>query len=304
VDRADWQPEASEKALRRRPLRVLARPWTERRFLHRDYGRLLRQLADESRFLVVPLREFSSAPRDRVVVALRHDVEERFRNALEMAALEAEHGIRTTYFMLHTAPYYGRTRWQRASHDESLVPGLRRLQEMGHEVGWHNDLVTLQCVYGIEPRGYLAAELAWLRENGIDVTGSAKHGSYWARRLDYDNNDFFADFEEVAGRPSKSEVAVGERRCVLAKGRLAEFGLDYEAYHLGEDHYFSDGRFDANGSRWHPDQLDLEALEPGDTLIVLTHPDYWDPSVARKALRTVRWSARKLVAGERAQRLR
>jgi hypothetical protein len=302
---ADWKPPSSGTALRRRPLAVLARPWHERRFLHRHYARLLDALRDESRFRVVPLRDFASAPRDRIVVALRHDVEERFASALEMGALEAERGLRATYFVLHTAPYYGSVGWRSARHDESLVPGLRRLQGWGHEIGLHNDLVTLQCVHGIEPRQYLRGELEWLRGHGIDVRGASSHGSYWTHRLRYHNNYFFADFDEVHDGYANSEtVTVGERQVELSKGRLAEFGLEYEAYHLGEDHYFSDARFGPDGRRWHTDAIDLDALRPGDRAIVLTHPDYWDPSVARKAVRTGVWSARKLVAGERTWRPR
>lgn len=296
-----WTPPATAKALRPRPLSVLARPWTERRFTHRAYERLLDTLSDSSRFNVVPLAEFSAAPRDRVVVALRHDIEERFASALEMAALEAKRGLRATYFILHTAPYYASVGWQTAEHREALIPGLLRLQGMGHEVGWHNDLVTLQCVLGIEPRRYLADELSWLRGHGIEVRGASSHGSYWTHRLRFHNNYFFEDFDEELheGFPNKDVVVVGERECELSKGRLAEFGLEYEAYHLGEDLYLSDARFDAAGRRWHTDEADLDALEPGQRAIVLTHPDYWDPSVARKAVRTIFWAQRRLRAGER-----
>jgi hypothetical protein len=303
---ADWTPPATASALRIRPLSVLARPWTERRFLHRHYERLLDALADESRFRVVPLAELGTAPRDRVVVALRHDVEERFASALEMAALEADRGLRATYFILHTAPYYATVGWQRADHDESLVPGLRRLQEMGHEVGWHNDLVTLQCVLGIDPRRYLADELAWLRGEGIDVRGASSHGSYWTHRYRYHNNYFFEDFaDEVHENFANNDVIdVDGRRCKLSKGRLAEFGLEYEAYHLGEDRYFSDARFDPAGNRWHTDEIDLDSLEPGERVIVLTHPDYWDPSVRRKATRTAVWAGRRLRSGERTWEVR
>lgn len=290
----DFKPPATAKALRPRPLTVLARPWTERAFVHREYARFLERL-DAGGFHVVPLRELRDAPADRPVVGLRHDVEERFASALEMAEIERAHGMRATYFVLHTAPYYGR----------SLLPGLRLLQELGHEVGWHNDLVTLQCVKGVEPREYLARELAWLRESGIDVRGTSGHGSYWTHRLRYHNNYFFTDFEDEVheGFENNEVVQAGSRRCVLRKGSLAEFGLEYEAYHLGEDRYFSDARFDAEGRRFHTDAVELEALGPGDRAIVLTHPDYWDPSVARKAARTAYWSARRLVAGERRWRL-
>jgi hypothetical protein len=288
-----FRPPATKRALRARPLTVLARPWTERRFLHRDYERFLDRLADG--YHVVPLREFAAAPRDRPVVALRHDVEERFASALEMAAIERDHGLSATYFVLHTASYYGR----------SLLPGLRLLQEMGHEVGWHNDLVTLQCVRGVEPREYLRGELAWLRGSGVDVRGTSSHGSYWTHRLRYHNNYFFTDFagEVHEGFPNDEVIEAGSRRCVLSKGSLAEFGFEYEAYHLGEDRYYSDARFDEEGRRFHTDGVELEALRPGDRAIVLTHPDYWDPSVARKATRTALWSARRLVAGERRWRL-
>jgi hypothetical protein len=305
ADGAEWAPVQTENALPRRPLGVLARPWTERRFLHRHYERLLEALVDPARFRVVPLRDLATAPRDRVVVALRHDIEERFRGALQMAALESQYGLRSTYFVLHTARYYGRVGWQRARHRDSLVPRLRKLQDMGHEIGWHNDLVTLQCVHGIEPRRYLAEELAWLRGQGIDVRGSASHGSYWAHRLGFHNNYFFEDFDEVSERfPNNEVVPVGRRRCTLAKGRLDEFGFEYEAYHLGEDHYFSDGRFGPTGRRWHTDELDLDRLEPGEKVIILAHPDYWDRSVGRKALRTLPWAVWRFFTGERAHRLR
>lgn len=288
-----FQPPATARALRARPLTVLARPWTERRFLHRHYERFLERLGDG--FHVVPLREFADAPRDKPVVALRHDVEERFASAIGMAAIEQAHNVRATYFVLHTAPYYR----------ESLIPGLKRLQEMGHEVGWHNDLVTLQCVKGVEPREYLTRELGWLRGHGIDVRGTSSHGSYWTHRLRYHNNYFFSDFEDEVheGFPNNEVIRAGARRCVLSKGTLAEFGLEYEAYHLGEDHYFSDARFDESGQRFHTDAVELDALRPGDRAIVLTHPDYWDASVARKAVRTGYWSARRLVSGERRWKL-
>lgn len=305
VTGGDWKPEASDKSVRRRPFRVLARPWTERRFLLRHYEAFVEELADASRFDVVPHHRLRAAARDRVVVGLRHDVDARIASALDMAAVEARRGLSATYFILHTASYYGTLGARGPRHRESLIPKLRELQDMGHEIGWHNDLVTLECVHGVDPRQYLASELAWLREHGIEVRGTASHGSYWAHRLGYHNNYFFEDFDDVFKEfPNNVAVEVGGRRRTLTKGRLAEFGLEYEAYHLGEDHYWSDARFDAAGERWHPEQLDLDSFKAGETVIVLTHPEYWDPSVGRKALRTVEWSLRKLVSGERAWRVR
>src|SRR5205085_4117064 len=104
-------------------------PLVERRFTYAEYARFLDRLGDRH---VVPMREFARGAGD---VALRHDVDSRLDSALELAGVEHDRGLRATYFVLHTAPYWD---------DAELVPKLRGLQELGHEVGFHNDLVTLQ----------------------------------------------------------------------------------------------------------------------------------------------------------------
>jgi hypothetical protein len=301
VAQIDWKPERSDDAVRRRPLRFITLPWRDRAFLHHRYAHLLDRLADVSRFQVVPLREFRAAPSDRVVIGLRHDVDDRLPSALDLARLEHAYGLRATYFILHTAPYYGKVKWRHAAHDETLVPRLRQFQDLGHEVGWHNDLVTLQCVYDIDPRAYLAEELAWLRDQGIDVVGSASHGSYWCHALGFDNRYFFTDLSVLTpGFPNTEVIEVSGRPVRIAKGRHAEFGFEYDASSLDNNHYFSDGLFDSDGLRWHPDALDLDQFEPGDKVILLIHPNYWDGSLAGKIAHTLTRGADRLISGRRA----
>lgn len=284
-----WEIEPSAEILRPRVARQLALPWRERRFLYSAYERLLESLADSARFLVVPLREFREAPHERILVGLRHDVDDRLESAVELGRLEHERGLRSTYFVLHTTPYYAR-------RDEVLA-ALRRLQDdYGHEIGWHNDLVTLQCVHGVEPREYLARELEWLRGAGIDVVGTAAHGSYWSHARGYHNVYFFSDFDEVVpGFPNSERVG----DCLVAKGTLSEFGLEYEAGHLGEEHYYSDARFDSVGRRWHPDFLDLRRFDPGEAIVLLVHACHWDASFEAKAARTLMRGLRRLAGGPR-----
>jgi hypothetical protein len=52
----------------------------------------------------VPLVELAAA--DAPALGLRHDIETRLHSALELARLEAARGIHSTYFVLHSAPYY------------------------------------------------------------------------------------------------------------------------------------------------------------------------------------------------------
>jgi hypothetical protein len=235
-------------------------PVTERRFTYAEYERFLDRLGARE---VVPLREFARGTGD---LALRHDVDVRLDSALELARLEHERGLRATYFLLHTAPYW---------NDAELVPRLRRLVELGHEIGFHNDLVTLERVHGGDPRTALEEALARLRAAGAEVVGVAAHGSPWCHRLGFHNNYVFAGWDEkVPGFPS-TEVA--------QKLDPAEFGLEYEAYHVPRDAYSSDSSF-VDGRRAHPADFDLE---PGHRAIVLVHPCHWDASASAKMARLV-----------------
>jgi hypothetical protein len=249
----------------------------ERSFTYNAYERLLDCLADGERFKVVPLREFSSTRSgSQAVVALRHDVDYRLDSALAMARLEHERGLSATYFVLHTAQYWAR---------QDLVSSLLRLQDgHGHEVGWHNDLVTLECVYGGDARGFLAEQLERFRAAGIRIEGSASHGSPYCYRFGYHNNYFFADFdnEEQPGLPNSRVVETQRGLCRIPKGRLADFGFLYEAYHLDHDLYFSDASFDERGLRWHTDRLDFDTLVSGKRAIILVHPCHWDSSAVAK----------------------
>lgn len=265
---------------------------TEKQFLYAYYKRFLSSISDLKRYQVVPLKDFRKTnPPDRIVISIRHDVDWDLQSAMEMAKIEHQHNIKSTFFILHTEPYYGVTKKGRAEHREELIPELKKLQdEYGHEIGWHNDLVTLQCIYGIEPKRYLENELHWLRSNGIKIAGTASHGSIYCYKYKYHNGYFFNDFSElIEGFPSTDVINVGREHCITAKASLAQFGLEYEAYHLDNGFYFSDCKFIKNGRlRWSPEELPLESFKQGDKIIILIHPEHWGNSIYHKFLRRIR----------------
>jgi hypothetical protein len=247
-------------------------PWTERRFTYREYERFLDRLGGR---VVVPMRSFARGEGD---TALRHDVDSRLESAVELAELEAARGLRATYFVLHTAPYWD---------GPELLPRLRRLQELGHEVGFHNDLVTAWRVEGADPRAVLERALGRLRDGGIEVAGAAAHGSPWCHRLGFHNNYAFLGWDEpVPGFP------VAE---VPEKLDPAAFGLEYEAYHVPHDAYFSDSTF-MDGGRAHPADFPLKS---GRRAIFLVHPDHWDASAAAKWRRLAAKVGRRVRRGSR-----
>jgi hypothetical protein len=103
-----------------------------------DYGTLWRLLAHVARGR--RLLRFADAATDvpERFVLLRHDVDYSPEAALRLAELEAERGIRASYFVLPSSPYYNLL-----SPAHAAFPG--RLAELGHEVGLHYDVRFLRA---------------------------------------------------------------------------------------------------------------------------------------------------------------
>lgn len=65
-------------------------------------------------------------------VILRHDIDNSLSQAVRLAELEAEEGVRSTWFVLLRTDFYNP-----ASRDG--LEKLRRIQSLGHEIGLHFD---------------------------------------------------------------------------------------------------------------------------------------------------------------------
>jgi hypothetical protein len=72
---------------------------------------------------------FDHEPRAGEVL-LRHDVDMSLDAAITMAALEAEHDVRSTYFLMTRSDFYN-------LDSRSGVAAIARLRELGHRIGLH-----------------------------------------------------------------------------------------------------------------------------------------------------------------------
>jgi hypothetical protein len=209
---------------------------------------------------VLPLNEFRQTFNNRkIVIGLRHDIDNDLNVAYQFSEVEYKLGFRSTYFILHSAPYYLANSNNMNVHSEKIIPILKTMQDKRHfEIGWHNDLVTLQIIYNINPVTFLHNELNWLRSNGINIFGTASHGSNYCKVYHYINYYFFEECTSpaVTNFNNNVTVPVGSKNITLIKGKLNDFGLKYEAYFLNNNKYFSDAKL-TNGVRWNIGMLDL-----------------------------------------------
>lgn len=104
------------------------------RWSWQDYRTLLDVLR-QSRFVVVPLRDYATAVvqyPDRVVVAMRHDLDGNLCRANEMARIEKSVGIHSTYFVNHNDGYYGWGWGKDYHHRQAELYRYREIQALGH----------------------------------------------------------------------------------------------------------------------------------------------------------------------------
>ena len=255
---------------------VTAEPDTN--FTYEKYAKFLEKVSDTSLYIVLPVNEFRTTYDSRkIIIGLRHDVDIDLDKAWDFSKTEADMGVRSTYYILHTAPYYLNSSQNMAVHSSRIIPALRSMQnERKMEIGWHNDLVTLQAVYSINPSDFLYNELTWLRSNGINISGTASHGSNYCYTYKYLNYYFFEEctWPVVGQFVNNLVLPLNGASAPMIKGKLSDFGLEYEAYFLNNNKYFSDASI-TNYVRWNIGMLDLNQLVPGDRVIILLHPIHW-----------------------------
>jgi len=181
-------------------------------------------------------------PSSRSICLLRHDVDLSIEEALKIAKIEYSLNIQSTYFVLHDAKYY---------RDKDFIKNCQKLQDMGHEVGFHNNLLTVAIKTGCDIKDAFEKELNYLKDNNINIFGIAAHGDYKCRSLDYTNYEIFKGCSPPYKK--KREVFRGIELHTLD---LKDYGL-YEAYFLPRDFYITDSRgtwryIQGEGDEWDP----------------------------------------------------
>jgi len=229
---------------------------------------------------------------------LRHDVDHDIDMALAMARAEHRAGYRSTYFLLtpgsykEPSNYYGTIEEGKVVHAPGLVARCKELMDLGHEIGLHNDMVSLSFRVRRPPAELLYEEVEFFARNGIPLQGTAAHGNPLARQLGFNNKELFEGCYRKDSEPGRVLRHEGWT-VALHSLKLQDFGFAYEAYSLPRD-----SRLSESGSKWggriagvRPDWESLNArfdIDAFRSIIrmasaskgvshfqVMTHPNHW-----------------------------
>ncbi len=215
---------------------------------------------------VVTMEDVADGLTDRYALGLRHDVDNFIEPAVQMAEWEHARGHRSTYFILHTAPYW---------NDKALLEGsLERIAGCGHEIGFHVNAITEAIRTGRDPLEIVAEAVEELRGYGYPVRGVVAHGDEACYQHNFVNDELFTE----SARPSYGapDRQVGPIR--LASVSRAVFGFEYDPNWLPRGDYLSD-----SGGRWsQPFETVMAAFPTRGQLHMLVHADWWREAFARQ----------------------
>lgn len=233
----------------------------------------------------VPIRRLHESPEVGGLCGLRHDVDHSIDRALEMAHYEYRRGISATYYLLPSASYWT---------DPDLLDKSLQLEDYGHEVGLHINVLAEWFSGDIDdPAEALHQQIKLLRSGGVTISGMSSHGdkrcysggfiNYWLFQELRPQNPVLEEngrtAEGVLSQDPRYSIAYPEdhtltredgKQVDLWSMKMGDFGLDYHAWHVPHDAYFSDS---GGGWRRTPDPLGVKRDD--SRWQVLMHPIHW-----------------------------
>lgn len=215
---------------------------------------------------VVAMEDAAGDFTDESMIALRHDVDNAISPAVSMAQWEAERGYRSTYFILHTAPY-----WQ---DKDTLQAALEVIADCGHEIGFHINAITAAIGTGRDPVEIAAEAVGELRGYGHEVHGVVAHGDQACYQYGFVNDELFVESRRPAYGAADRMIATPNLRLKPISRR--GLGFDYDPNWLSRAVGVSD-----SGGRWSQPFEELVAGFPYEGQVhLLLHPDWWPEAFA------------------------
>lgn len=132
-------------------------------FTYKGYESLVNALKEKS-YVFADYHDYERYSR---CVILRHDIDNSIEKAVELAAIERELGVKSTFFTLVTSDFYN-------PGSKKSIEGLRKIQSLGHEIGLHFDEMAYTQINNvpetIQKEGKLLSEII-----GAPITTVSMH---------------------------------------------------------------------------------------------------------------------------------
>lgn len=143
------------------------------------YQRFLDILRSNPRCDVRPLNQITEpVSPDKYRLCIRHDMDGEPFSSPSLSKALFDSGLSGSFYVLHTAEYYGRLAEKKFQKYSYIIELLRAIQDDYRcEVGLHNDGLWVYQKWKMDGSQAVTSEINWLRSNGLRVIGTAAHNS-------------------------------------------------------------------------------------------------------------------------------
>lgn len=251
-------------------------------FTYQHWDDFCKELAEKG-VRSIPTREILASTANYVV--LKHDVETNVPKAYRLAAIEHKYGHKGSYYV---QAYL--------LHDAANIRLLQEMQQMGHEISYHYDVMD-SCKGDLDKAIKEFADNKHIFEkNGFVIRTVCQHGNPVVERVGYTSNrDFFRSERVRALYPNITDVMVNLKSDVPTDfvyysdaGRV--FKMIYDP--LTNDIVNSD---DKNVAYQNLNEL-IEDLDFSKGIIISTHPHRWCESAVGYLFKTYAFKTIRAVA--------
>lgn len=235
----------------------------------------------EKGMISIPACDIQPGMTDFLV--LKHDIENTVAKAFELAKIEHQYGHRGTYY-LHAY----------LLDDPSNVEMLKQMQNMGHEISYHYDVMDSN-------HGDIKKALAEFETNrkcfeslGFQIRTVCQHGNPVVERVGYNSNrDFFRSPAAQKQYPQIADIMVDYKQ---------KYGVEYTYYSDAGRKFkmiydpINNDIVNSDDKNLPYDELD-ELLQSLDRCsIISTHPHRWTASAIAYILKEKSFKAIKAAA--------
>lgn len=210
-------------------------------------------------------------------LVLKHDVEDKPRKALDLAKIEAKYGHKGTYYV------------QGFLLNEENLPVLREIQNLGHEVSYHHDVMDANG-------GDIKKALETFKQNkenfeeyGFRVKTVCQHGNPIANRVGYTSNrDFFRSKEICDVFPEITEIMVNfKEKTGVLHTYISDAGYGFRIIFDPENNDVV--KSDEKDIKLKKLDGVLDVIKKESATIVSTHPHRWCESTKEAYFKYVRF---------------
>lgn len=232
-------------------------------FYYKNWRKFCKTISSDSR-IKCTASESLRLPYGSHFIVLKHDVEANVPKALKLAEIEHQYGIKGSYYV---QAYLLK--------DKRNVAVLKKMQEMGHEISYHYDVLDANSGDYIKADADFAYWINCFKKDGFCFSTICQHGNPIKKRIGYNSNrDFFRNKNIKSKYPELTDMVV-----------------DYSCHAVDEYIYISDAGYvwkhitEPETNDIHKDALTITIgnfsklikyiAETEKSIILSTHPHRW-----------------------------